>query len=178
VRKGEISRIVVSLAILGAAVFIAADFSEKPGSYSSNTSRVVDGDTLEVEGEFTGTVRLLGVDTPETYSSNSPGEFRLEDTLENRDCLENWGEKATEFAENYTQNKQVKISLDPESDRRGDYGRLLAYIETENSSETLNYLLVEKGLARVYESDFQELDRYRSAEELANEQDLGVWSCG
>lgn len=176
-RKGELSRIIVSLAILGAAVFIAADFSEKPDSYNSSISRVVDGDTVEVKGDFTGTVRLLGVDTPETYSSNSPGEFRLEDTLENRNCLENWGETATEFAENYTQDKQVEISLDPESRRRGDYGRLLAYIKAENSSETLNYLLVEKGLGRVYESGFQRLGRYRSAEETAVNQGLGVWSC-
>ena len=176
-RKGEVSRIIVSLVILSAAVFIAADFSEKPDSYNSNISRVVDGDTVEVEGEFTGTVRLLGVDTPETYSSNSPNEFGLEDTLSNRDCLKIWGKKATGFAENYTQDREVKISLDPESERRGDYGRLLAYIKTENSSETLNYLLVEKGLARVYESEFQRTEEYLSAEETAMEKDLGVWSC-
>lgn len=170
-------KLILSLVLLGLALFLVADTRQKPSSYNSTVSEVVDGDTVNFEGEFTGTVRLLGVDTPETHAANSPAEFGLEDTRANWNCLENQGLKATEFTENYTSGQKIRISLDPDSDRRGDYGRLLAYLEAENSSDTLNRLLLEKGLARVYPSDFQKLEEYQEVEKVARNQELGVWSC-
>ena len=170
-------KLTFSLVLLGVALFLVADTDQKPSSYNSTVSDVVDGDTVDFTGGFTGTVRLLGVDTPETYAANSPGEFGLEDTTSNRDCLEKQGIKATEFTENYTSGKKIHISLDPIADRRGDYGRLLAYLEAENSSESLNRLLLEKGLARVYVSDFRKLEEYQKVEKVAKERGIGVWSC-
>lgn len=170
-------KLVLSLVLLGFSLFLAADTGQKPSSYNSNVSEVVDGDTVDFEGGFTGTVRLLGVDTPETQAANAPEEFGLEDTRENRNCLEKKGVKATEFTENYTSGDKILISVDPASDRRGDYGRLLAYIHAESSSESLNRLLLEKGLARVYVSDFRKLKAYQEVEKIAREKDIGVWSC-
>ena len=72
-------------------------------SVTVTVTRVIDGDTMEIEyaNGTEETVRLLGVDTPETTLSRvSPDEFAgISDTTAGRDHLFNWGERATTFAE-------------------------------------------------------------------------------
>lgn len=69
---------------------------------TATVTKVTDGDTVEVEfanGE-TDTIRLLGVDTPETIASNQdPSDFKgIPDNTAGRDWLLNWGEEANEYA--------------------------------------------------------------------------------
>ena len=62
---------------------------------------VVDGDTIKVrfENGTRETVRLLGVDTPEVYSENTPDEFEgVPETDDGRQCLRRYGDRASEFA--------------------------------------------------------------------------------
>ena len=98
-------------------------------SVTVTVTRVIDGDTMEIEyaNGTEDTVRLLGVDTPETTLSRvSPDEFAgISDTTAGRDHLFNWGEQATIFAEDELEGRQVEIVFDPDSDRRGYFGRLL-----------------------------------------------------
>ncbi|WP_245756943.1 thermonuclease family protein [Halogranum rubrum] len=140
-------------------------------------TRVIDGDTMEVRfpnGE-TDTVRLLGVDTPETTLSRvSPDEFEgISETTAGRDHLYNWGQKATQFAEDELEGKQVTIVVDAQADRRGYYGRLLVYIYAD--SENFNKRLLTNGYARMYDSSFSKRSAFRSAESTAQRTSTGLW---
>jgi micrococcal nuclease len=173
------SRIIIaaSLLVLAVSLYLAGDFGTSD-PFTARTISVTDGDTLDVShGGRNVTVRLLGVDTPETYSPNNPEEFGLRDTLKNRECLERWGRRATDFVKNEIAGENVSVVTDPESDRRGTYGRLLAYIETGNSQGSLNLELVSEGYGRLYESDFSRIQVFREAEKDAIEKEIGVWSC-
>lgn len=160
--------------ILSAALFISIEPQDQT-IYRTNSVETVDGDTINVKGEINATVRLLGVDTPETKAKNKPEEFKLQNTQSNRECLKGWGETATEFTENFTSSGNVNLRTDPLSDERGQYGRLLAYVEKD--SKTLGEELLRKGYARVYESEFTRINRYRNIVESAREKEKGLWSC-
>lgn len=164
----------VALLILSIALFISVEPREQ-STYYTDSVETVDGDTINVKGGLNSTVRLLGVDTPETRAQNKPDEFQLQDTPGNRECLKKWGEKATEFTKNFTSSGQVTLRTDPLSDERGNYGRLLAYVEKD--SQILGKQLLENGYARVYESEFNKIQEYRNIEESAKEKQIGVWSC-
>ncbi|AOV95052.1 hypothetical protein AQV86_03965 [Nanohaloarchaea archaeon SG9] len=138
---------------------------------------VIDGDTVEIN--LNGTVekvRLLGVDTPEVHVKVKPGKYRdIPDTERTRKCLRKWGEKASQYAKNKLSGKNVEFKTDPLSDTRGNYGRILGYVKTNDTN--FNHRLVEKGLAQVYESDFSQLERFQKAEKEAQEQLKGLWQC-
>lgn len=141
-------------------------------------TRVIDGDTVEAtfpNGE-TDTLRLLGVDTPETTLSRvSPEEFEgIPDTTAGRDHLYNWGEMATEYAETELGGKTVRIKVDPEADRRGSFGRLLVYVFVDG--ENFNKLLLTNGYARMYESSFSKRSEFADAEATAQAENVGLWN--
>jgi micrococcal nuclease len=144
---------------------------------SATVTRVVDGDTVEVElaDGTTDEVRLIGVDTPEVYSENTPGEFGLPETEAGRDCLRRFGERASEFARERLAGQQVRLVPDPNLDERGYYGRLLAYVYVDGVS--FNHRLVETGHARVFESDFTDRAAYERSAADAREADRGLWAC-
>lgn len=123
---------------------------------------VIDGDTIRIfyDGKET-TVRYLLIDTPET---NHPrlGEQPLgkEATLENRRLIE---------------SGDVTIEFDV-GDRLDDYGRLLAYLYVDGKS--VQQQLLETGHARVayiFPSNTRYLEDFEDAEQLAEEQELGIW---
>lgn len=143
----------------------------------ATVTRVVDGDTVEVE-LADGTVekvRLIGVDTPEVFSENTPEEYGVPDTQAGKDCLARYGERASTFAAEQLQGERVRLVPDANLDRRGYYGRLLAYVYVDGVS--FNYRLIEEGHARVFESDFTERERYERAQAAAREADRGLWEC-
>ena len=138
--------------------------------------RVVDGDTMEVRfpnGEV-DTLRLLGVDTPETFGQNDPAEFEgIPESTAGRDHLANWGDRATEFATDELDGEQVRIETDPQADRRGSYGRLLVYLYKDGTD--FNRQLIDRGLARMYDSSFSKRSDYTDAEAQAQREDVGLW---
>lgn len=139
---------------------------------------VVDGDTLEVRmpDGSPETVRLLGVDTPETYADNDPAEFEgVPDTRAGRACLEAAGENATAFADDLLADGTVRVRTDPAADRRGSYGRLLAYVTVDG--ESLNRALLARGHARLYDTAFSRRDDFAAAEERAQAAGRGLWAC-
>ncbi|SEP15787.1 micrococcal nuclease [Halogranum amylolyticum] len=145
--------------------------------WTVTVTRVIDGDTMEVRfpnGE-TDTVRLLGVDTPETTLGRvSPDEFEgIPDTTAGRDHLYNWGQKATQFADAELEGTVVRITVDAQADRRGYYGRLLVYIYVD--SENFNKRLLTDGYARMYDSSFSQRSAFRSAESTAQRTSTGLW---
>ncbi|MFW5937557.1 MAG: thermonuclease family protein [Halanaeroarchaeum sp.] len=147
-------------------------------AWNVTITRVVDGDTVEARfpnGEV-DTLRLLGVDTPETsYDRVSPGEFEgIPDTTAGRDHLYDWGERATVFATEALEGKTVRIAVDPAADRRGGYGRLLVYVYTEDGN--FNERLLTDGYARLYESSFTLESEFAAAEQTAREEERGLWA--
>jgi endonuclease YncB( thermonuclease family) len=97
--------------------------SSAPGK-TATVTRVVDGDTVELEG--IGAVRLIGVDTPERG-----------------DC---GFDEATRFTEQRIGGERVRYVLGRE--RRDRYGRLLAYL-FDSPGRMHNLSLARAGYAKV-----------------------------
>jgi micrococcal nuclease len=143
----------------------------------ATVTRVIDGDTVEIEfqsGE-TDTIRLIGVDTPETtLSRTDPAEFEgIPTTQAGKDHLYNWGQRASDFATEQLSGQEVRVVTDGEGDRRGSFGRLLAYIYTDG--ENFNRQLLDQGYARLYDSEFSLREEFESAEAQAQSNNVGLW---
>ena len=144
-------------------------------AWTGTVVRVVDGDTREVEfpnGEV-DTVRLLGVDTPETSAeSTSPAEFEgISETDAGRAHLATWGAEASAFAESELAGEEVTVVTG--GDRRGGYGRLLAVLYVDG--EDFNERLLTGGYARLYDTEFAKRDAYAAAESEARAAEVGLW---
>lgn len=144
----------------------------------ATVTRIIDGDTMEVRfanGEE-DTVRLIGVDTPETSLGNvAPEEYEgIPDTQAARDHLYNWGQQASQYATDELEGQEVRVVTDSEGDRRGSFGRLLAYLYV--GEENFNRNLLEDGYARVYDSPFSLRGEFESAESEARSNDIGLWN--
>ena len=136
---------------------------------------VVDGDTVKVRfnDNSTDTVRLLGVDTPETSMPNKSYEYG---SITDTKCLDRFGSIATVYAEEQLSGKNVVIDLDETAGLRGSYGRLLAYVEIDGSD--FNRSLVRLGYARVYdEGESVREAEYMEEQEFARSVPLGLWTC-
>lgn len=95
--------------------------------------RALDGDTVEVRfpGGGTDTVRLLGVDTPETHHPRKP--------------VECFGPEAARFTRRALEGRAVRLEYDVE--RRDRYGRRLAYLHVDG--RRFNDELLRRGYARL-----------------------------
>jgi micrococcal nuclease len=145
---------------------------------NATVTRVVDGDTVEVRyaDGTTDTVRLVGVDTPETRGGTTPDEFEgVPDSEAGRTCLLEEADNATRALEALVADEPVALAVDPDTDRRGSYARLLAYVVVDGVN--VNERLVERGHARVYDSEFSLADRFYELEDSAQDAHRGVWQC-
>jgi micrococcal nuclease len=126
--------------------------------------RVVDGDTLVARaGGRRVTVRLLGIDAPETHGG--PAECG--------------GPAATrQLSRLAAVGAGVRLVTDPRSgDTHDRYGRLLAYVDGPQGD--LGERQLRAGLAYVYRfrgRRFSRLDRYRRAQGSARADRHGAWS--
>ena len=149
------------------------------GTLNATVVDVADGDTVDVRlaNGTEETIRLVGVDTPEVWVANTPREFRgLANTSANRDCLRRWGHEASDYTTSRLAGADVTLAFDPNTDRRGYYGRLLAYVYVNGTNH--NAALIDRGLARVYDdSDFSRKPAFQRAETAAYENRTGLWTC-
>ena len=128
--------------------------------------RVVDGDTVRVlvDGE-PETVRLVGIDTPESVAPNRP--------------VECFGPEASErLAELRPEGERVTIETDPTQDERDRFGRLLGYVYAGDQSRSANEAQVASGHARVFVFGgvpFEQADEFMRQEDRAREQERGLW---
>ena len=131
------------------------------GSRPVRVARVVDGDTLLLEGG--ARVRLLGVDTPETKHPSRP--------------VEPLGLEAAEFVRRQVEGRDVTLRFDRE--RRDAYQRILAYVYVDD--RLLNEELIRAGYSRA-ETHFpyseQMKRRFREAEADARDARRGGWAVG
>jgi micrococcal nuclease len=137
----------------------APDYPTAPGDASSATvERVVDGDTVRLRG--IGPVRLIGVDTPETYGGR----------------VECFGPEASRYVKRLLPpGARVRYTVGEEP--RDRYGRLLVYLYMPDGA-ALNYVLVTAGFATVL--TIKPNDRYASrferAERGARLSKSGMWA--
>jgi len=127
----------------------------------------VDGDTVRVritnppEGlEPVETIRMIGVDTPETVHPRREVEF--------------FGKEASAFTRDRLFGKPVLLAFD--WDLRDRYGRLLAYIYTPGG-ECHNAALIREGYGHAYTIfSFQFMDEFRALEQQARQEKRGLWA--
>lgn len=133
--------------------------SSATNAETATVTRVVDGDTIEVNVDGkTEDVRLLLVDTPETTQPEQP-----------------YGQEASQYAKEQLAGKQVRLEYD--GPRRDNYDRLLAYIWVDG--RMFNQMLLEEGLARlayVYDPPYDHFEAHEAAEQRAANANKGIWS--
>jgi len=137
----------------------AAKSAAPPAEGICRVEKVVDGDTLVLEGG-TG-VRLIGADTPETVDPRRP--------------VQPWGREATQFTKHFLAAKEVRLEFD--GDRHDKYGRLLAYVWVDD--RMLNEELIRAGLAKARTSfNYSRAmkTRFRRAEDEARAAGRAIWS--
>ncbi len=159
--------VVVGLILLVVLLrFLGADLSQSPmpealpeGTY--RVERVVDGDTLIIEGG--APVRLIGADTPETVKPDHP--------------VEPYGPEARDYTEQFIGDARGKVRLQLDHERKDRFDRFLAYIFA--GDRMLNEELIREGLARArtefnYSPSMKR--RFRRAEDEAQSAGRGIWS--
>ena len=147
----------------------------EPIGLKATVTRIIDGDTIEVEFESgqSDKVRIIGVDTPETFSPNQSSEYG---NITDLDCLDKWGDAATQYARDILNNKTIKLVQDPQVQERDYYDRLLAYIEI--NGQDFGVMLLEEGYARVYiEGQSTRKNNYLKLEQQARSNKVGLWTC-
>ncbi len=139
-------------------------------------TRVVDGDTLKVrlaDGRRK-TVRVLGIDTPETKKPDTPIECGGPQATVSMARLALQG---TGYA---AKGRDVVLIADPTEDRVDRFGRILAYVEA--GGRDLGEQQIASGWAEMYayrDRRFQRRSRYERAERRARDDRRGVWgACG
>lgn len=129
--------------------------------------RVVDGDTVVVAlGGSDETVRLIGIDTPESVARDRPNE-----------CFGT--EASARLAELLPPGTAVRLTRDVEP--RDVYDRLLAYVVRSSDGLFVNAALVTDGYAeaRDYPPNTAYRDDFELDERAARQAGLGLWSaCG
>ncbi len=146
-----------------------------PGAnYEVEVVSVTDGDTADVEFDdgTVDTVRVVGIDTPETGDT----EERIEEYvgIEDAPALKDKADEATDFAIDQLDGETVTLSFDESQGLRGDFGRLLGILELPDGT-VYNKAVVENGWARVYHSGFTDHDEYWEAEQTAKDDSDGIW---
>lgn len=124
-----------------------------------NVVRVVDGDTIEVDGSVK--VRLIGIDTPETVHPSKP--------------VERMGKEASAATTRLALGQRVKIHTDVQE--RDKYGRLLGYVYLPDGS-MLNSELVRRGYAKAstYPPNVKYQSLFLDMEREARAAKRGLWA--
>ncbi len=143
--------------------------AKTPETTSSNfysVVKVVDGDTLSVNinGETT-TLRLIGINTPET--------------VDPRKKVECFGKEASNKAREILSGKKVRIVTDASQGVLDKYGRSLAYVFTEDGTN-FNEYMIKEGYAYeyTYSIPYQYQKEFKLAQTQAQEFKKGLWADG
>lgn len=127
----------------------------------------VDGDTVRVRIprapenlRAVETIRLIGVDTPETVYPGRP--------------VERFGKEASDFTREGLLGKSVYLAFD--WDLRDRYGRLLAYIYT-GDGRCFNARIIREGYGFAYTRyPFHFMEEFRALERQARAEKQGLWA--
>jgi len=152
-----------------------ATFASEPGGHEmAVVTRVIDGDTIEVEiseivaGPGAGEtspgesydVRLLGIDTPESVRPGTP--------------IECFGRESSAATKALLEGREIRLVKDVEETDR--FERLLRYVYI--GDELANARLVVNGYAAVYTypPNVRHADLFVQLQREARDDERGLWS--
>jgi len=128
--------------------------------------KVVDGDTLSVsmDGQKE-TLRLIGIDTPETVHPTKP--------------VECFGVEASNKAKEVLTGQSIRIEQESSQGIYDKYDRLLAYIFLKDGTN-FNKMMIEEGYAYeyTYSVPYEYQAEFKQAEQLARTLKRGLWADG
>lgn len=125
--------------------------------------KVVDGDTIKVliNGEKE-TIRLIGINTPETVDPRRP--------------VECFGKEASSRMKELAEGTTVRLEYDDTQGYRDTYNRMLAYVYLEDG-QMLNRKMIAEGYAYEYTylHPYKYQDEFRKVQKLAEASKKGLW---
>lgn len=130
---------------------------------SAVVTKVVDGDTVRIVlNNKSETIRLIGINTPET--------------VDPRREVECYGKEASNRTKELLTGKQVTLESDDTQDTRDRYGRLLVYVWLDGVN--INKQLIADGYAYeyTYEQSYKYQFEFKEAQRLAQESKKGLWA--
>ena len=129
-------------------------------------TRVVDGDTfsVDIDGVIT-TVRLIGLDTPETVDPRKP--------------VQCFGREASDKAKVTLTGQSVQLELDVTQGKLDKYERLLAYAFLLDGINFSEYMIREGyGHEYTYNLPYKYQAEFKAAEDYARINERGLWAPG
>lgn len=170
-RRRKTSAISVIVAIVSLFIYVGQEFGwfanaqkgiieNQPGQYK--VVRFSDGDTIAVDmNGKTETIRMIGVDTPETHDPRKP--------------VQCYGPAASAFTKNYIGDKRVRLAGDSLSSNRDRYDRLLRYVYLPDGT-LLNEKLILDGYGFYYPHfPFTKSKDFDAAQKAARAENKGLW---
>lgn len=153
----------VVLAINGTAYAATSTQSSSSASVATDkvkVTSVVDGDTIKVKlGTKTETIRIIGIDTPETVDPRKP--------------VQCYGKEASARMKKLVNGKTVTLQKNP-AEERDKYDRLLRYVFI--GSKDIGASMIQDGYAFSYkEFPHPKLDAYNKLETNAKNGNKGLW---
>lgn len=128
--------------------------------------KVSDGDTVQIIlDDKKQTVRMIGVDTPESVDPRRP--------------VQCFGEKASQKTSELLLNKKVSLESDTTQGDMDRYKRMLRYVFLEDGTN-VNKLLIEQGFGHqyTYNKPYKYREEFIKAETEARENKRGLWADG
>lgn len=177
--KRRLQRLIISLVLLGASAVTyylqqhpaqqqqaSKDTPQvmgvqQPGYYK--VTHVADGDTISVDmNGKTETIRMIGVDTPESVKPNSP--------------VQCYGKEASDYTKHNLSGQSVRLEADPTGDNRDRYDRLLRYVYLQDGT-LWEQKLIDQGYGFAYLSfQFTKQADFAAAQAKAQDAKIGLWS--
>lgn len=132
----------------------------QPGLYAID--HFVDGDTIAVRmNGKSETVRMIGIDTPETHKPDTP--------------VQCYGPAAAAFTKNLIGNNRVRLESDSQNQDRDRYGRLLRYVYLPDG-RLVEKELILGGYGFAYTLfPFAKKDEFIAYEKQAEAANKGLW---
>lgn len=127
-------------------------------------TQVVDGDTLKINlNGKSETLRLIGMDTPETVDPRKP--------------VQCFGKESSNKAKELLGGKKISIELDLTQGDRDKYGRLLVYVRRDDGL-FYNKYMIEQGYSHeyTYNLPYKYQAEFKAAQKAAQEAGRGLWS--
>lgn len=134
--------------------------TNQPGLYE--VVRFSDGDTITVNMNGKNeSVRMIGIDTPETHRPNSP--------------VQCYGPAASAFTKNLIGSNKVRLESDSQNTNRDRYDRLLRYVYLPDGRLVQNEI-IKGGYGFAYtQFPFSKKADFVALEETANQENKGLW---
>ena len=134
--------------------------ASQPGLYTID--HFIDGDTIAISmNGRSESVRMIGVDTPETHKPNAP--------------VQCYGPAAAAFTKNLIGSQKVRLESDPDSQDRDRYDRLLRYVYTADG-QMVETALIQGGYGFAYiDFPFTKKQEFIQDQQAAQSTNKGLW---